>query len=85
MATNLATNNFGWFGPLVKRLVNLWAIDVQQGAQTVIYPASSPDVADITGKYFVKNKVVDSSPASNDEAAASRLWEMSQELTGLAS
>jgi len=83
VATNLAANNFGWFGPLVKRLVNLWAIDVDEGAQTAIYLATSPDVAGVTGKYFVEDKAVQSSPASYDRAAAGRLWQVSAELTGL--
>ena len=38
----------------------------------------------MTGHYFVRERVVPSSPASYDEVAARRLWEVSAEMTGLA-
>src|SRR5574341_254406 len=37
----------------------------------------------VTGKYFDKQKAVPSSPASYDQAAGLRLWEMSAGLVGL--
>jgi NAD(P)-dependent dehydrogenase (short-subunit alcohol dehydrogenase family) len=56
----------------------------EEGARTSIYLASSPDVAGVTGKYFIKSAEARSSKASHDAAAAARLWEVSEELTGLA-
>lgn len=44
--------------------------------------ATSPEVEGVTGKYFVKEKEVQTSPASHDRAAA-RLWQVSETLTGL--
>lgn len=82
VATNLAKNN----GPMVRlvlRLLHLRAISPEEGAQTSIYLASSPEVEGITGKYFIDRKPVSSSPASYDEAAARRLWEVSAEMAGL--
>lgn len=55
-----------------------------QGAETSIYLASSPDVEGVTGKYFADSKETRSSPASHDEEAAKRLWEISEQMTGLA-
>jgi NAD(P)-dependent dehydrogenase (short-subunit alcohol dehydrogenase family) len=55
----------------------------EEGAETSIYLASSPDVEGVTGKYFMRKKPVNSSRESYDEAAARRLWEVSSELTGL--
>jgi len=55
-----------------------------QGAETSIYLASSADVEGVTGKYFADSKDVPSSPASHDEEAAKRLWEISEQMTGLA-
>ena len=46
--------------------------------------AAPPDVEHVTGQYFVKERPVRSSPASYDEQAAARLWQMSAQLTGLA-
>ena len=55
----------------------------EEGAETSIYLASSPEVAGITGKYFARKKPATSSRQSHDEAAARRLWEVSERLTGI--
>jgi NAD(P)-dependent dehydrogenase (short-subunit alcohol dehydrogenase family) len=57
----------------------------EQGARTAIYLASSPDVADVSGQYFVDSKVAHSSDASHDVTAQERLWTLSKQLTGLTS
>ena len=49
-----------------------------------MYLASAPEVANVSGRYFVKGRAVASSPALYDEAAAQRLWLLSERLTGLA-
>jgi NAD(P)-dependent dehydrogenase (short-subunit alcohol dehydrogenase family) len=54
----------------------------REGAETSIYLASSPDVAGVTGKYFVDKRPVSSSSASYDEQIAERLWAASEEMTG---
>ena len=82
VATNFATNNRGVVG-LSMRLFRLAFISPEQGAQTSIYLATSPEVEGVTGKYFVKQQAVPSSPASYDTATASRLWQVSAEMTGL--
>src|SRR5258708_11954878 len=56
------------------------AISAEQGAQTSIYLATSPEVENITGKYFEKSKAVPSSPASYDESSWTRLWEASEKM-----
>jgi len=55
----------------------------KEGAKTSIYLAAAPDVERVTGKYFVGSKPAASSRESHDEAAARRLWEVSERLTGL--
>jgi len=54
-----------------------------QGAETSIYLASSPDVDDITGRYFADRKPKRSSKASYDTAAQARLWQVSAALVSL--
>lgn len=58
-------------------------IPVTQGADTLVYLASSPDVEAENGKYFDKRRAVASSEVSYDPGAARRLWEISAGLTGL--
>ena len=86
----LVSTNLGHdvIGPLrVARWVfmNVLAISPQEGAQTSIYLASSPEVEGVTGKYFMKQRPKRSSKASYDRETWQRLWKVSEELTGLAS
>jgi NAD(P)-dependent dehydrogenase (short-subunit alcohol dehydrogenase family) len=51
-----------------------------RGARTSVYVASSPEVAGVTGQYFVKCRARKPSRAARDDGAARRLWNMSEEL-----
>jgi NAD(P)-dependent dehydrogenase (short-subunit alcohol dehydrogenase family) len=54
----------------------------EQGADTVVYLASSPEAGEMNGRYLMDRREV--SPAEpRDEAAQRRLWEVSEELTEL--
>jgi len=69
----------GWTArlfPFIKR----FAISPAQGADTIVYLASSPEVASVTGEYFAKRKVQSPSRAARDDEAAARLWEMSEAI-----
>jgi retinol dehydrogenase-12 len=83
VATNFGLNNGGWFNSFIK-LAQLAAISPAEGAETMIFLATSPQVAAVSGQYFVKKGAVKSSNASYDQAAAQRLWQLSAELTGVA-
>ena len=58
---------------------------VEQGAQTSIYLASSPEVAGVTGQYFDNERVARPTPQALDDAAAARLWAISEEYVGVQS
>ena len=64
-------------------LTRPFMISASSGAETTLYLASSPEVEGVTGKYFDKCKPKTSSEQSYDEAAAARLWELSERMTGL--
>jgi retinol dehydrogenase-14 len=69
---------------IAKRLIDRWrAISPEQGADTVVWLASSPDVEELTGQYFQRRLAVRSSRASYDIASQQRLWRISERLTGL--
>jgi retinol dehydrogenase-12 len=55
----------------------------EAGASTPVYLASSPEVAGITGGYFVKSRLSRPSALASDAQAAARLWALSAELAGL--
>ncbi|MCZ6875957.1 MAG: SDR family oxidoreductase [bacterium] len=81
VATGFGLNNRGWFGSFVK-VAQLAAISPAEGAETMIYLATSPQVTAVSGQYFVKKCAVKSSQASYDQIAAQRLWQLSAALTG---
>lgn len=58
-------------------------VSPEQGAQTITYLATSPQVEGVSGKYFANQKAIESSQASYDQAAARQLWQVSAQLTGM--
>jgi NAD(P)-dependent dehydrogenase (short-subunit alcohol dehydrogenase family) len=56
----------------------------QKGARTSIYLASSPDVAGVTGEYFVKCKPKKPRKQALDVEGGRRLWEVSDQLISAA-
>jgi len=56
----------------------------EKGADTVVYLASSPDVVNTAGQYFVKRKAVPPSREASDDVSARKLWDVSAKLAGLA-
>jgi len=82
VATGFGRNNSGVVGAAMG-LLHRFALTPEQGAQTPIYLATSPDVEGITGQYFVKQQPSLAAKAAYDEASVRRLWEISQQATGL--
>ncbi len=82
VATGLGQRSGGIFGSVV-RFVMLFAGRPEGGAETIVHLASSPDVAAITGGYFVPTgQQVEPSPAARDDLAARRLWDESERIAG---
>jgi NAD(P)-dependent dehydrogenase (short-subunit alcohol dehydrogenase family) len=55
----------------------------EQGAETILYLATSPEVETVSGRYFVNKRPVLSFGDSYNSELAKRLWTMSEWLTGL--
>ena len=79
VASNFGKSNGGLMKPIFK-LLHLGAINVEDGAKTSVYLASSPEVDGVSGKYFDKCKAVNSSKESYDKNIAKRLWEETEEI-----
>jgi NAD(P)-dependent dehydrogenase (short-subunit alcohol dehydrogenase family) len=80
--TNLGQRDSGWFGALVG-FVMLFAGRPEGGAKTIVYLASSPDVADVSGGYFANCRPITPSATAQDDAVAGRLWAETARLTGI--
>lgn len=68
-------------GPL-RWIVKLFMISNEEGAQTSLYCATSPDCANESGLYYDSSRVKKPSKAAHDKALAKELWEKSMEWTG---
>ena len=82
VATKFMANN-GLRGRVYNLFFRLVGRSTARGAHPITYLASSSDVEGVSGKYFVEDGLVQSSPASYDREAALQLWQASEELTGL--
>lgn len=82
VATGLGTNN-GVTGRLVMALLTPFIRSPERGAATSVYLASSPEVAG-SGGYYADCKPAKLKPWAEDDAEAEWLWEVSLEMTGLA-
>ncbi len=80
VSTGFGRTYGGGMGVLVKLAMTFAALNVDDGAKTQIWLASSPDVEGVTGKYFDKcAERLPSSEAQVPEAPA-RLWAISEAL-----
>jgi NAD(P)-dependent dehydrogenase (short-subunit alcohol dehydrogenase family) len=73
VATKLLDTGWGWSNGLSSA----------QGAALSVYLATSPEVAQVTGKYFESTSAGGSSPQANDVKLRRQLWDISAQLTGL--
>ncbi|HEY1885485.1 MAG TPA: SDR family oxidoreductase [Roseiarcus sp.] len=79
VATRFGDESGGLIGLLI-RVLRLSFISPEQGADTIVYLASSPEVANTSGGYFVKRKMTEPSAAAQDDGAAKSLWAESEKL-----
>ena len=79
-------SGFGRFlpGPLPKLLSGLQYLpittSVAEGASTAVYLATAPQVADVSGRYFIDCEPAMPSRAARDSTAQRRLWKRSAVL-----
>lgn len=82
VATGFGRNN-GGLARFVMNLLKPFSLTPEQGADTPIYLATSPEVEDVSGKYFENKEQKPSSSASMRREDQARLWAISEELTGI--
>src|SRR6266568_2040559 len=84
----ITASNFadGMIGPAAWaiKLLKPFLLTVEQGAQTTLYLATSPQVEGVTGKYFAKSQEQKSSSRSYDQTVGLRLWEVTEQLVARA-
>src|ERR671910_2441698 len=70
----------GIYGWGIKYVASPFAISPEKGARTTVHLASSPEAEGVTSGYFYKSKPAAPSAAAQDDDAARRLWDISEQL-----
>ncbi len=83
VATNIWNRSLTAPAQPVSALALLLGISPEEGAQTPLYLATAPEVADMTGRYFDKCKPQRSATISYNVSVQERLWDESVRLTAL--
>jgi NAD(P)-dependent dehydrogenase (short-subunit alcohol dehydrogenase family) len=83
VATSFGDNNRGFFKLVLNIGKKLMAISVENGGETPVFLASSPDVEGVTGSYFDKCRAIAPDKPAQDDQVAMRLWQESLRLAGL--
>jgi NAD(P)-dependent dehydrogenase (short-subunit alcohol dehydrogenase family) len=65
------------------RIGKRFALSPQRGAETLIYLASSSEVANTTGRYFSKCHSVQPSKQAQDDTISRELWRRTASLSGM--
>jgi len=83
VATDFGRGN-GTYGWLMQRYIGARGITPEEGARTIIHLATSPEVENVSGRYFAECRPRAASNAAQDREDAARLWQLSFEMTALA-
>jgi len=77
------SKNNGLIATLLMTLGRPFARSSEKGAETGVYLCSAPSVVGQTGGYYTDMKQVAPAEYARSDADATRLWEISERLTGL--
>jgi len=83
VATRFGDNSGGLMRTVLKVAKPIGAISPDEGAKTIVYLASSPEVADVTGEYFYECKPTTPTAEARNDEDARKLWEISQSIAGI--
>jgi NAD(P)-dependent dehydrogenase (short-subunit alcohol dehydrogenase family) len=67
----------------VVRVAKLFAISPQQGAQSIVYLASAPEVANVSGEYYYKCRPAQPTAEARSDEGAKRLWMESAKIAAI--
>lgn len=83
----VVSTNFGntanWYMRVAMPLGRKFMINATKGASTSVYLASSPQVKNITGKYFDKGKATEPTKLARDEKIGRHIWDSTMSICGL--
>ncbi len=81
VATSIWSSNL--IGKLIIAVGKPFMLNSKQGAAVSLYLATSPEVAQVSGEYFVKSKPAKSNPLSRDPKLMAEVWLWTEKMTSL--
>ena len=78
--TGFGANNRGSMAWLIKALASMFASTPEEGAETLVWAATSAEAAEHGGAYFQACKRRRTARLAQDDGLARSLWELSEEL-----
>jgi len=82
--TNIWSGAPLWAKPIIQVVFRPFFISAEKGGERIVQLAASPELEGVTGKYFEDGKVVEPAPLARDASLATRLWDVSARMVGLA-
>jgi len=82
VATNIWPANPPLLFKIILGVMKPFMLNSKQGAEVTLYLATSPDIEEVSGTYFVKSKPAESSPLSRDPKIAADIWQWTQKMIG---
>src|SRR5215471_18985621 len=83
VATNIWPDDAPMLIRIITGLMKPFMLNPRKGAAVSLYLATSPDVGNVSGEYFVKSKPAASSPLSRDPQVIARVWQWTLAMTGV--
>jgi NAD(P)-dependent dehydrogenase (short-subunit alcohol dehydrogenase family) len=81
--TNIWSGAPLWAKPIIQLVLRPFFISAQEGGDRIVQLAASPELSDVTGRYFEKGRAVAPAPLAEDPVLARKLWDASAALVGL--
>ncbi len=82
VATRFGDQSGGLMQGVIKLAKPVGAVSPEEGAKTIVYLASSPEVAGVSGQYFFECKPITPTREAQNDADGERLWKISEEIAG---
>jgi NAD(P)-dependent dehydrogenase (short-subunit alcohol dehydrogenase family) len=83
VATNIVPSNAPLAVKLAFAVMKPFLLSAKRGAGVSLYLATSPDVGNVSGAYFVKSKPSDSNPLSRDPKVVAAIWDWTEKIIGV--
>jgi NAD(P)-dependent dehydrogenase (short-subunit alcohol dehydrogenase family) len=78
--TSFGTGGDSFMIGLGIRVVGRWLRSPEEGADSVVWAATDPDISKEAGSYFTDREVARSTRHARDDGQAKRLWEVSEQI-----